>query len=243
MAEELFKISDIVTLKTHPLKGKFRIKGDGKIVPPLMMIKEVHIEDEKKRVFDEELGVQIADRFKYLCVYFDDNRMEFKELFIYEPMLIKFDELKFERISNDKQISDNTKSLIEEIKGYKAPVYEYGKTIHFRTKKLEMYKKKSSKKITLCKAKSNESESQTVDDIKESLQYLVCYSSPDFIISGIKLNDNKNSFFSNGKARKIVSEKLIKVLWFNPIQQKNSEQYLPLDFFTDQNPFGKTESS
>lgn len=233
-----FKISDIVTLKTHPLKDKFRIKGDVKIVPPLMMVKEVHFEDKNKRIFDEELGKKIADNLKYLCVYFDDNRMEFKELFVYHSMLINFDELKYERISESKEITyDDSTKLIDEIKSYKTPSYEFGKIIYFKTKKLEIYKKKSSKKISLKEDKNGRAESKIIDNVTESLQYLVCYASPDFIISGLKLNNEKNSFFNDGKPRKIVCKKLIKVLWFNSIQQKNSEQYLPIDFFTDVNPF------
>jgi hypothetical protein len=237
MIKKLFKVCDIVTLKVHPLKEKFRIKGDVKLVPPLMMIKEVHIEDKKKKVFDEELGVKIADRYKYLCVYFDDNRMEFKQLFVYHSMLISFDELNYERISDNRKITDSTETLIDEVKGYETPVYEFGKILYFRTKKLEIYKKKSAKKISLKEDENNLSESKIVDKIKESLQYLVCYSSPDFIISGLKINDEKKSFFNDGKPRKIVCEKLVKVLWFNSMQQKNSEQYLPLDFFTDIQPF------
>jgi len=235
MEEELFEICDIVTLKTHPLKDKFRIKGDAKIVPPLMMIKEVHIEDKKKRIFDEDLGVKIADRFKYLCVYFDDNKMEFKEIFVYHSMLINFDQLKYERISLDMTISDSSETLIEEIKGYKTPNYTFGKVLYFKTKKLEIYKKKSSKKIVL--QGGDTSKSKEVKEINESLQYLVCYASPDFIVSGLKLNDKKNSFFNDGKPRKLVSKKLVKVLWFNSVQLKNSEQYLPIDFFTDVKPF------
>lgn len=237
MQNNIFNICDIVTLKTHPLKDKFRIKGDVKIVPPIMLVKEVHVEDMNKRIHNEELGEKIADNIKYLCVYFNDNKMEFNELFVYHSMLISFDELKYERITDDRKVIDQSQTLIDEVKGYALPTYKFGKIIYLKTKKLEIYKKKSSKKITLEDDKNSKTESKRVFEIKESLQYLVCYSSPDFIISGLKKNENKNLFFKDGKARIIVSELLVKVLWFNPFQQKNSEQYLPLGFFTDLNPF------
>ncbi|MCD8454603.1 hypothetical protein LNJ08_09360 [Tenacibaculum finnmarkense genomovar ulcerans] len=85
--ENKFIIGDIVTLKTHPLLYGFKIKGDGKLVPPFMIVKEIYIEDKKKKTHSEELGKQIAERIKYTCVFFDDNKTEFKEAILYESML------------------------------------------------------------------------------------------------------------------------------------------------------------
>lgn len=47
--ENQFGIGDIVTFKTHPLLYDRYIKGgDGKLVPPFMVVKEVFFEDKKK---------------------------------------------------------------------------------------------------------------------------------------------------------------------------------------------------
>ncbi|WP_157451691.1 hypothetical protein [Cellulophaga lytica] len=46
--DNLFKIGDIVTFKTHPLLYDIYIKGDGKLVPPFMIVSEICFEDKKK---------------------------------------------------------------------------------------------------------------------------------------------------------------------------------------------------
>ena len=43
-----FKIGTIVTFKTHPLLYDRYIKGDEKLVPPFMVVKEIYFEDKKK---------------------------------------------------------------------------------------------------------------------------------------------------------------------------------------------------
>lgn len=228
-----YAIGNLVTLKTHPLLYGFRIKGDSKFVPPIMMIKEVFIENKKKRTYDEETGEQISDRVKYLCVYFDDNNGQFIESTVYESFLVSFKELKIERISDEGEISTDSKTIIEEIGGYfKIPlVYEYGKVVRFITKKLEIYKKRTSKKITEKKGVIEK------DQIKSTIQYVVNYTTPDFVMCGFKKNEEKNLFHENGLIKKQVAENFLKVKWFNPTRQKFSEQYLPIEFFTDKMEF------
>lgn len=228
LLENKFKVGDVVTFKTHPLFNDYRIKGDSKYVPPIMIVKEVFFESKQKKTFDEATGKEIAERIKYICVYFDDNKSEFIEAHLYEAMLRTFEELKFERINNNGTKIEDYKKLIDEVKGYSIPSYQFGEIVFFKTKKLEIYKKRTSKKIPL-KQGTNE-----VEDVKETLQYVVNYASPDFVICGFKKEAYSDLFYSDGKQKRLVSTNLLKIKWFNPIQQKFSEQYLPEEFFTDE---------
>ena len=45
---ENFNVGDLVTFKTHPLLFDLYIKGDGKYVPPIMLVKEVLFENKDK---------------------------------------------------------------------------------------------------------------------------------------------------------------------------------------------------
>lgn len=227
-----FEVGELVTFLTHPLFKTFRIKGDGKLVPPIMVVKEVFFENKQKKVFDEASGKKIADRIKYTCVYFDDNKCEFVEVNLYHSMLRTVEDLKFEKISSNGRRIENYTTLVQEVNGYSVPSYEYGKTIYFKTLKLEIYKKRTSKKIPLLE------NSEEVEKIKEVLQYVVNYSSPEFVICGFKEEMPSDLFYGDGKQRRKVAKNLLKVKWFNPFQQKFCEQYLPEQFFTDDDIFG-----
>ncbi|MCG8883260.1 hypothetical protein G1L02_08825 [Tenacibaculum finnmarkense] len=222
--EKEIVIGDIVTLKTHPLLYDFKIKGDGKLVPPFMIVKEIYIEDKKKKTNSEELGEQIAERIKYTCVFFDDNKTEFKEAILYESMLEKYDKIHIARLDKNKK-EVKCDSLIDETRKYVIPEYNYGDIVFFRTKKFEIFKKRDSSKMI----------QQKGGDYKKTtnIQYIVNYSSPDFILCGIKKNENTNDFYQNGDKRRIVSEILYKVKWFNANQMKFSDIYLPRECFTD----------
>lgn len=232
-----FTVGDIVTLKTHPLFKSFRIQGDTKLVPPLMIIKEVLIESDKKKLYEEVTGYKIADRIKYTCVYFDDNQCGFKELMIYEKFVKKFDKLRIERITEKGEIIDDSNTIIDEINSYYAnPLkYEFGKVVRFLTKKIEIYKKRSSKEIPVIKEKGEEVvESKK---IKTIIKYVVNYASPDFIISGFKKNEVLSTYYPDGALKRAVCEDLVKVKWFNSNSQKFSEEYLPIVCFTDKMEF------
>ncbi|MCG8795997.1 hypothetical protein [Tenacibaculum finnmarkense] len=222
--EKEIVIGDIVTLKTHPLLYDFKIKGDGKLVPPFMIVKEIYIEDKKKKTHSEELGEQIAERIKYTCVFFDDNKTEFKEAILYESMLEKYDKIHIARLDKNKK-EVKCDSLIDETRKYVIPQYNYGDIVFFRTKKFEIFKKRDSSKMI----------QQKGGDYKKTtnIQYIVNYSSPDFILCGIKKNENTSDFYQNGDKRKMVSEILYKVKWFNANQMKFSDIYLPRECFTD----------
>lgn len=239
-----FELGEIVTFKTHPLLYSFRIKGDSKFVPPLMIVKEIFFENKKKKIVDETSGKVIAEYIKYICIYFDDNKGEFKEVVIYEAMLKSFKDLFIGRIDKSKKKpNDDYKSLRNMVLEYKNATYGYGKIVYFKTKKMEVSKKRSSKKFIseIEKIKEgkliNKNQISDLLQTQETTQYVVNYSTPEFVICGYKKEHPENLFYSNGNNRRIVSSEFIKVKWFNPYLMKFSEQFLPIECFIDKQPF------
>jgi hypothetical protein len=241
-----YPIGCVVTFKSHPLLYDFLIKGDGKLVPPFMVVKEVFIENEKKKIVDEKTGEKISERIKYTCVFFDDNKNDFKEVHIYENMLKSFEDIYIARMDENKnEKKSDYVSLIQEAKNFSIPKYDFGKIVYFRTKKFEILKKRSSIKLIkpslndLEESKLTEEEKTTKKVFKrnETIQYVVNYSTPEFVISGIKKENLENLFYPNGDIRKVASELLYKVKWFNSNQMKFSEEFLPAECFTDVQPF------
>lgn len=233
--ENLYKVGYLVTFKTHPLISNLYIKGDGKYVPPIMIVKEVFFENNKKKEFDDISGKQIANKIKYICVHFDDNKSEFIESHLYESQLESFDKLQIARVSEGNESVFNT-DLITETKAYflKTIDYEFGKIIYFKTKKIEAFKKRESSKIQV---------DQNGLEIKKIVRhYVVNYITPDFVISGFKKETYNDLFYGNGKPKRITSTDFIKVKWFNPFQQKYSEHFLPIEFFIDFNPFQRFDT-
>lgn len=227
-----FGIGDIVTFKTHPLLYDRYIKGDGKLVPPFMVVKEVFFEDKKKKVVDTNNGVTIGERIKYTCVFFDDNKSEFKEVIIYESMLRNYTNFFITRLDGQKtvyKIDDKDKiSLLKEVSEYDDAKFQYGNIVYFKTKKLEILKKRSSnKKIIINKNEEN----------KKTIEHVVNYSTPEFILCGYKEELGEDLFYPNGNKKKIISKVLYKVKWFNSNQMKFSEEYLPMKCFIDEQPF------
>jgi len=235
-----FEIGDIVTFKTHPLLYDRYIKGDGKLVPPFMVVKEVYFEDKKKKVVDTSNGKTIAERIKYTCVFFDDNKNEFKEVSIYESMLMDFTSFYISKIDNAVDIDEGYKSLLDEVTAYEKPKYIYGNIIYFKTKKLEILKKRSSikfeKKLTNSE-EEKENEKENFEEKKEIIQYVVNYSTPEFVLCGYKQEVGEDLFYPDGKKKKEISKELFKVKWFNSNQMKFSEQFLPMECFIDKQPF------
>lgn len=225
-----FKVGSLVSFKSHPLLKEMYIKGDGKYVPPIMLVKEVFFENKNKKIFDETTGKQIADKIKYICVYFDDNKSEFVESQLYESQLESISLINIARFEVENEGS-NRKTLVEEVDGYPNTFeYEFGKIVHFKSKKLEAFKKRESTKIKVDKATGLEEKEIT-------RQYVVNYITPEFVLNGFKKESYNDLFYENGSPKRLVSTDFIKVKWFNPSQHKFSEQFLPIEFFIDFNPF------
>nr|WP_294936626.1 hypothetical protein [uncultured Flavobacterium sp.] len=229
-----FSVGDLVTFKTHPLLNDFYIKGDGKYVPPIMIVKEVVFENKEKKQFDEQTGYQVSDAIKYICVYFDDNKSEFIESHLYESNLESFSNLKIAKF-DDEELPEGYTDVITEVTNYPKKIdYNYGIVLYFKTKKLEVLKKRESTKTEVV-----EDPASTNDEIikKKTRQYVVNYITPDFVACGFKKEVYNDLFYGNGKVKRLASTDLIKVKWFNPAQQKFSEQFLPIEFFLDFDPF------
>lgn len=216
---DTFKVGDIVTLKSHPLLTETpkKIKEFPAQVPPLMLIKEVLFEKQDKKILYSDVieKAQIADLVKYLCVYFNANKSEFQEKVVYHSLLDSYVDLKYYReIEKDKKISiELDKQLIPEVEKYKiVSSYDYGKRVQFKTKKLEHRKSYSGN--------------------FEKLPG-VSFQTPDFILSGIKNEEQKDLFYQDGKPKRILSNLLFKVIWFNHFQQKFSEHFLPKECFVE----------
>lgn len=229
-----FEIGDIVTLKSHPLAYQPGGLIDAYVnqIPPFMCVKEVHFEKKKKKFSADVQDIQIADYTKYLCVYFNQYRMIFEEKMIYESMLIDISDLLFHR-EDDKPNDEEYQNLIKETKSYNIEVYKdkegkekekcnlkykYGERVFFKTYKLEKRKKYSSIGV----------------DHNSPKKSAVLHTSPAFILSGYKRNDNRSiSDEITGHPVRKTAKILYKVLWYNSYQEKMSEEYLPMEFLTD----------
>ena len=91
--------------------------------------------------------------------------------------------------------------------------YEYGKVVQFKTKKLEQrksYDGNHPEKIT------NSS-----------------FQTPDFVLSGIKNEISNDLYYFDGMPKRIISNQLFKIIWFNHFHNKYSEMYLPKEFFVE----------
>ena len=231
-----FSLGDLVIFKTHPLLSSYEIKGDGKFVPPIMIVKEVLFEPKQKKTNDDISGYQIAERIKYICVYFDDNKSEFIEVSIYESMLEGIKDLKIGRIDDPDKLNELHINLVQEVLEYPLlPDYLYSETFYFKTKKLEVLKKRSS--IQISRDIDEDTGEEDNKKRRKIIQYVVNYTTPDFLVCGFKKENYTDLFYNNGNAKRLASNNFVKVKWFNPLQQKFSEEYMPMEFFTDKNPF------
>lgn len=189
-----FNIGDIVTLKSHPLFNE-KVKKIGEFpahVPPLMLIKEVFVEsEEKKRIYSEVLAeMQIADLVKYTCVYFNANKSEFQEKVVYQSFLRIYSDLKYYREvgKDEKKKIELYKQLIPEVLKYKrVKKYEYGAKVQFKTKKLEQ-------------RKSYLGNFERVPGVS--------YQTPDFLLSGIKNEDQADLFYPDGNIKRKIPTQL-----------------------------------
>jgi len=215
-----FNIGDIVTLKSHPLISEDENKVPQEIsefsaqVPPLMLVKEVLLEKKENKIqySDKFEGARISDLVKYICVFFNANKSEFVEKTVYQSFLSSYKKLKYFKKDKAEKTEANV-DLITEVLGYAGvSEYEYSKRVQFKTKKLEHRKTYAS---------NNEKIGG------------VSFQTPDFILSGIKYQEQKDLLYPNGETKRIVCKELYKVIWYCHYQQKFSEEFLPKEFFVE----------
>lgn len=214
-----FEIGDIVTLKTHPL-----LNNDAKKiiefpaqVPPLMLVKEVLIErKEKKKIYSDEIeNARISDLVKYLCIYFNGNKGEFVEVTLYHSLLESYKKLKYYReFEKDKKVTiELDDQLIPEVLRYSLiSEYEYGRVVQLKTKKLEQRKSYSGAGERIPGA---------------------TFQTPDFLLTGVKNESQTDLYYPDGKTKRKITKQLYKIMWFNSIQQKFSEYFLPKEFLVE----------
>lgn len=79
-----YNLGDVVTHITYQkLRPKFPIQN-----VPTMLISEISVDiSDKKELYDKVLGTQIAERIKYKCIWFNQNKCEFQEEWFYESFL------------------------------------------------------------------------------------------------------------------------------------------------------------
>ncbi len=217
--EGKFSIGDVVTLKTHPMFKAKRIQGDNRYVPPVMIVIAVYPEKRDDTLI-----------YKYDCIYFNDDKSEFICSILSQSDIDGFENLLFERINKDGTSIENYTSLIDEVKAHTFPSFESGKVVSFRTKKIEIYKKRTSKKITI-HPKNNSL------IIEETLRYVVSFATPNFVLCGIKASYPKGLLNRKINQDSITSNQLFKIKWFNPTKNKFSEQYLPKECLVDEIKF------
>lgn len=218
MSELIFKIGDIVTLKSHPLA--FEESGEMDVyvnqIPPFMCIKEIHYEKKKVLYSKEKSEAKISSNTKYLCTYFNQHRMVFEEKFLFQDFLIPLKKIIFHNKDTEQQ-NDHIK-LIDETINYNKSKYEFGKRVFFKTFKLEKRKKFKS----------------AGHDFKSTTRTTMTHTTPAFILSGFKSNENTDKYSEkSGDPQSMYSKELYKVIWYNAYQEKFSEEYLPSEFLTN----------
>ncbi len=209
-----YPVGSIVAIKSHPYfhpAPTTLYSGDQKIIPPFMAVAEWVKENPKeKKLYDPTTGDQQSDLVKYRCIWFDDNRGEFQEHWLYESMIgvVKLFEKPKKR---EEEPSDNL----------------YGQVFTFSTQSWELAKRYAGK---YSEKRNTKRGMPTLSKVVEKVQPSLRYVSPDLVVSGTKLNDSNAPLFStrNGSNEQIRgrSEKLVKVMWFNYKEQKYSEQWL-----------------
>jgi len=203
-----YNLGDLVVIKSYSSENP--ITGDPLSVPPIMVVSGIEIENSKKKTHDNNHGEQIAERIKYKLVWFDAKKSAFIEKIMYQSFLKKY-----------SSSSDTDKKSTAEISHFK---YEYGEIAQFKTLAFEIELKKKS--VSESETKSYKNNSKKADvflKITENTTPLLPFVSPDFVMTSMRLNEEKDRFDDKGNATVIVPKRLVKVMWYNAQQQKYSE--------------------
>lgn len=218
MPKAIFRIGDIVTIKSHPLAFQENGQIDAYVnqIPPFMCIKEIHLEKKKLLYSKEKQNKKIADNVKYLCTYFNQFRMIFEDRLVYQDMLILLNDITFH--SDTEETEKGHTKLVDETNSYTIASYEFGKRVFFKTYKIEKRKKYK----------------RAGQDSNSTTKTILTHTSPAFLLNGFKINNQQTIFDQkSGKTQRECSKELYKILWYNAYQEKFSEDFLPKEFFTD----------
>lgn len=211
MLAELPKLGNIVTTAAHPYFKDLTdiiISGEHQLTPPLMVIAEI-LKNAQTR-FDEKTGEQIsqAGSANCKCIWFSQKAGQFEEVWLSERFL--------------KHVEVNEDGIL-------GSAIKKGDQVVFKTADLELGKKKSI---------LNYDESSVVQkkEEKANINAYLAFVSPvlDVIqVIDAKEIETKDARFDikTGDKRKLTSDWLLKVKWFNPGSEKFSEKILPACVF------------
>ncbi|MEL6561494.1 MAG: hypothetical protein AAFQ94_25115 [Bacteroidota bacterium] len=176
-----------------------------------MVVIGIEIENKYKKTHDSQTGFKIAERIKYKVLWFNNGKSEFVEKVIFESFLKQF----------EVQIKSKTE-------------FEYSKKVQFTTRELELKKYKestsySSSSLYTDKSYKNRDEDGDKNVKSEKKNPLVTYASPIFLMSALRKVINEKAYDDQGNIKSEISNSLVKVMWFNPFQQKYSEYELPIE--------------
>lgn len=201
-----FNIGEIVSFNSNSFKQAKEFKsvwiaGDQNYVVPLMVVTEISIDSKPK--FNEDTGKTKPLKNKYKCTWFSNKSLKFEEVWFFENELNSF------LIENEKKSIKS--SDLED-------VISKGSKVIFKTNSLEIMKRKSSLDY------NNHSKQR-----KSSA--LLAFSSPVFVVIGFAEVQPKEPVIDpiTNTVKRIYSNKLVKVKFFNSHSDKYSEFYVPIE--------------
>lgn len=218
MSVSLLGLGDVVALKSHPFSEEFStavLSGDPQLVSPLMIIVE-YIEESKDQ-FDEKTGALITQKGsrQCKCLWFSTKTYQFEDAWISSRLLKII-------VKNDRLLEKEDMLSVSDSSTYQ----EYF-NVSLKTTELELSKRKSS----LTSEIGNRIFSR---DSKTIINSLVSFVSPVMeVLQIVELKDTeqKEAKFDTrtGRQKRFTSKWAVKCKWFNPISDKMSEKFLPID--------------
>lgn len=212
-----------MSLHSHPYFEQFTetiIAGEHLLTPPLMVVAEI-LRDNRDQ-FNERTGEE-ESRVAYSqckCVWYSNKSNQFEEAWISSKMLklIKKGE-------SEEEVKEHRFFTMETIDPYKLKYKKYFSVV-LKTNELELGKRKSSMTLDENSIVENKEEKITIN------AYLAFVSPVMEIVQIMEAKDSEQKevkFNSKtGEKRRISSNWVVKVKWFNAASDKFSEKILPI---------------
>ncbi|MDI9868584.1 WYL domain-containing protein [Flectobacillus roseus] len=196
----LFKVGDIVALRSHPytnFQHKVLISGEPQLISPLMVI--VESIGDLQDVHDEFTGINLqkkGETSNCKCVWYSSKSAQFEEAWLSSKLL--------------KLIQEKVETVSEEI--------VIGTIVTLSTAQLELSKVKSSLNIEDEKVRTN---------LNPLLSFV---SPLMQVIGVPKNDKKEALYdVKTGNKKREISKQLIKCKWFNPSSDKMSEALIPIE--------------
>jgi hypothetical protein len=221
MAINEFALGDIVALKSHPFFRNLTsvlISGEPQLISPLMVVVE-YIEETRDQ-YDEKTGDAITRKgnCQCKCIWFSNKTYQYEETWV-SSKLLKVIKRNENVLNKDDLFSNVINSDATAAKDYL--------NVSFKTMALELRKHKIS-------ISHEEWLGYPNNEMKTTINPLLSFVSPIMEILQIvedKESDRKDAKFDNrtGKQKRFTSKWAVKCKWFNPIADKMSEKFLPIE--------------